>query len=80
MKKLLMGVVALTILAAPAMAKDIDEKFSKMDKNGDGMISESEFTAQKGSDYKFSDVDTNGDGFVSKEELAAHWDAHKATR
>lgn len=77
MKKLLMGVAALTLIAAPAMAKDIDGKFAKMDKDGNGAISEAEFTAQKGTDYNFSDVDTDGNGSVSKEELAAHWEAHK---
>ncbi len=67
-----------TFVAAPAMANDpakFDEKFSKMDADGNGSISESEFTSAKAE--KFEDADTNGDGMISKEELKAAWEKKK---
>ena len=57
----------------------IDEKFAKMDKNGDGMISDDEFEDK--TEEKFTAIDTNGDDKISKEEMStykkAKWDHKK---
>lgn len=78
MKKAILMAAVATFIAAPAMANDpakLDEKFSKMDTDGNGSISQSEYTTAKAD--KFEDADTNGDGMLSKEELKAHWDKKK---
>ena len=45
--------------------------FRKMDRNGDGDVSRSEFL---GSDEQFRQIDTDGDGLISREE-AERYDA-----
>lgn len=83
-KALMMTVMALAVVSAPAMAntkdmdKKIDEKFSKYDANNDGSISASE--QETAADEKFADADTNGDGSVTKAEMKAHWEAKKAVK
>lgn len=85
MKKLLMGVAALTIIAAPAAmanTKDIDakvdEKFMKYDANKDGTLSAAETEAA--ADQKFAEADMNNDGNVTKAEMKAHWEEKKAEK
>lgn len=85
MKKLFLGVAALSILAAPAaMANSanidakVDEKFTQLDANGDGVVTQEEFVIVK--DSKFSDTDKNADGNVTKAELKAHMEAKKAAK
>lgn len=85
MKKLMLGAAALSILAAPAamantanIDKKVDEKFSQIDANGDGVVSEAEFATVK--DTKFSDADANADGTITKAELKAHMEAKHATK
>lgn len=77
MKKLLMMTVMLGAFAAPvilAPAVHANEKkgemwFSKVDTNGDGVISKAEH--EKASANKFAKMDTNNDGKVTKEEVRA---------
>lgn len=75
MKKLMMMAVAATVLAAPgAMANQKDGHkdgmwFSKVDTNGDGMISKSEH--EKASAEKFAKLDANNDGQITQEEARA---------
>lgn len=82
MKKAVLMAALAAFVATPALANDpakmdakIDEKFSKMDTDGNGSISEAEFTSAKAE--KFSEADTNGDGMISKEELKAAWEHKK---
>ncbi len=83
-KALMMSIAALAFVAAPAMAntKDIDakvnEKFSKLDTNKDGMISQTESDA--GGEQKFAEADTDHNGNLSKAELKAHIEAEKAAK
>ena len=83
-KTLMMTVMALAVVTAPAMAntkdmdKKIDEKFSKYDTNGDGSISASEKEAA--ADDKFAEADMNNDGSITKAELKAHWEDKKADK
>ena len=52
--------------------------FSKMDSDGDGVISKDEFLARHQS--RFAQVDTDGDGVVSEDEKAAAKEARRAKR
>ncbi|MGE4313463.1 MAG: hypothetical protein AB7E85_04235, partial [Pseudobdellovibrionaceae bacterium] len=80
MKKLLMLGTAIVALGSisPAFAeggaKDGpkgDRFFAKMDTDGDGVVTKSEF--QSHGDEMFSKMDGNGDGKIEKEEAkAAH--------
>jgi len=56
-----------------AFAGDADKKFSKMDTNGDGLISRAEHTA--GSERLFAELDTNKDGSVTVTEMDAKKEA-----
>jgi Ca2+-binding EF-hand superfamily protein len=74
MKKLLMiSVLAMSIAVPAAMAKDMEAKadmmFSKIDTNGDGMISKDEHKSF--GDKMFTDTDTNSDGNISMDEMKA---------
>lgn len=51
------------------------KKFNKMDKNGDGMVTEQEFLEGK-SNY-FKKKDSNGDGKISLEEWSEGHDKKK---
>lgn len=82
MKKAILMAAMAAFVATPALANDpakmdakVDEKFMKMDTDGNGSISEAEFTAAKAE--KFGDADTNGDGAISKDELKAAWKEKK---
>lgn len=76
-----------TLLLAPIQSRAEEHKmphphgekmFQKMDTNGDGTISQDEWTAHHGS--KFAEIDANKDGKLSKEELKAHHEKHKKER
>lgn len=79
MKKALLMAAMACVASMPAMAADkmdpvksgqmADAWFSKIDTNGDGMISKEEHTAF--SDSMFTKADTNGDGNISKDEMRA---------
>lgn len=77
MKKLLMMTVMLGAFAAPvvlapaahAEGKKGEMWFSKVDTNGDGVISKAEH--EKASANKFTKMDANGDGKLTKEEILA---------
>lgn len=71
---------ALSLISLPAFAGEYGSKgegmtgkdgrhhrwFQKMDKDGDGKISEDEF--QEATEKKFEHLDENGDGYVTEEE------------
>lgn len=94
MKKFLMLGTALVALGAisPAFASPDDKGpgkgdrfFAKMDTDGDGVVSKSEFEAH--GDEMFSKMDGNGDGKIEKDEAkAAHekmrerWKEHREKR
>lgn len=76
MKKLAFAAAMLAVATAPAFANDeahmksmVDDKFSMMDTNSDGMISKEEHDAAM--NKMFSDADTNSDGMISKDEMMA---------
>ena len=79
MKKIITAAAMLALMAAPAFAKTmhddahikamVDDKFSMMDTNSDGMISKDEHDAAM--TKMFNDADTNGDGMISKDEMTA---------
>ncbi len=90
MKKLATAAVMLACMAAPAyadmhddahMKAMVDEKFSMMDTNGDGMVSKEEYDAAM--TKMFNDADTNGDGMLSKDEMMAakkaEWSKYKGS-
>ena len=60
--------IVLLLLAAgtTAMARSAAELIKKLDKDGDGKISESEFD---GPAEQFSKFDKNSDGYLSKDEI-----------
>ncbi len=79
MKKVLLMSFLACLVAAPAMANDpakLDEKFTKMDKNADGVITQDEHATAK--DHKFEETDTDGDGQITKEELKTSWEKKKS--
>jgi Ca2+-binding EF-hand superfamily protein len=91
MKKLLLTSIAAVMgLSLPAMAlaenheggDHADKKgysmMEKMDVDGDGLVSKTEFLAKH--EEKFTKMDTNGDGSVSKDEMTEarkKWDEKK---
>ncbi len=81
-----MRITQISVLAA-AMAfaasasagghKTTAEKIQSMDTDGDGRVSQAEFTAKDGKTAAdFARIDTNRDGFIT----AAEMDAHKAAK
>ncbi|ACB75431.1 EF-hand domain-containing protein [Opitutus terrae] len=77
--KVLAGVFSLFALPL-AFAGDASQKFAKMDTNGDGQISRSEFLA--GANQKFATMDANRDGVITAAELetkksSTHGDKHR---
>ena len=64
-----MAAVACCTVMAAAWANDPDDKFRKMDTNGDGAVSASEHAA--GARTMFTQMDANGDGRVSGAEMDA---------
>jgi hypothetical protein len=72
MKKLLMSVAVLAFLASPALAGEKGgHKGPKMDTDGDGLVSKSEFLDAQ--EKRFDEMDANNDGKIQKEEFkAAH--------
>jgi len=80
MKKLLLSVAVLAFMSAPAFADDKGGK-DKMDKNGDGLVSQSEFMAKQ--QERFEDIDANNDGSIEKSEFKAareKWKGNKKDR
>ncbi|PZQ46215.1 MAG: hypothetical protein DI551_05550 [Micavibrio aeruginosavorus] len=80
MKKLMLMTVMMTAIAAPAAMAEGTHKdggmwFSKVDANGDGLISQAEH--EKASAEKFAKMDANKDGNISKEEAMAAKSAMK---
>ena len=57
--------LALSLLAAPALAQE----FSEWDGDGDGAISKEEFNTGFGENEAFSNWDANGDGALDETEL-----------
>ena len=81
MKKLLLSVAALAFLASPAWAGDMEGKKHhgpKMDIDGDGVVSKSEFIAAQ--EKRFDEMDANNDGIIQKEEFKAARDNWKDKR
>lgn len=78
MKKLLtLSIAALAVSTAPALA-DHHEKdggqhhekmLMKMDTNGDGIVSKSEFVSH--AEKRFTDMDTDGNDQISRDEAQA---------
>lgn len=78
MKKALMMALVAASIASPALANNTaagkahmmaDHYFSKIDTNGDGMITKEE--SQAYNDKMFQEADTNNDGKISKDEMTA---------
>lgn len=73
---MLFGVVGTTIAADKPKASP-EERFAKMDKNGDGKLSEDEFIGKKSGEMadkakmQFKRLDKDGDGFVTLDEFKA---------
>lgn len=69
----------LLLAAVPAtFAAGSDEKFERMDTNGDGQISRTEHSA--GGRQVFTQLDTNGDGAVTVAEMEAKQDEKLSNR
>ena len=65
------------IAAAKAGKRDPAKRFTKLDRNGDGMLDRSEIDAMLA--RRFKRIDSNGDGLISpKERAAAHAGKGKA--
>jgi len=79
MKKALMMALVAASIASPALANNTaagskahmmaDHYFSKIDANGDGVITKDESEAYN--DKMFKEADTNNDGKITKDEMAA---------
>lgn len=65
--------VALTLAVSPALADHHGDKkggkFLKLDTDGNGIVSKTEFLS--GAEGRFSKMDANGDGEITKEEAQA---------
>ncbi|HYG06169.1 MAG TPA: hypothetical protein VD865_07115 [Stenotrophomonas sp.] len=71
--KLIVAMGALLLI--PALANAGDDKFKKMDTNGDGAITSAEHSA--GAQQMFTAMDTNKDDQVTSAEMDAQWAAKK---
>ena len=77
MKKILLACTALVLTVSPVMAEDNGNHYGhdkggfmqKIDTDGDGKISKSEFVNSH--EERFSKMDTNGDGYLEREEMKA---------
>ena len=78
MKHLILKALVISSLAAtPVMADDqtggkfekLKKHFAKVDTDGSGTISKSEFLAK--AEEKFGKIDSNGDGEITKDERKA---------
>lgn len=83
MKKFLMSVALIGLMAGPAMAQAeggpggpggkgaamMKEHHAKLDTDGDGNISKAEFLA--GQEQRFNELDANSNGVIEKEEFQA---------
>ena len=81
MKKILLLAAVASFIGAQAYADDSADKaehkkgghhgqyMKKVDTNGDGKISKSEFLAEK--ERHFAKMDANGDGFLERGEMKA---------
>lgn len=86
MKKLLLSVAVLALLTSPAMAGDGDGRDHakrehhgpKMDTDGDGVVSKSEFIAAQ--EKRFDEMDANNDGKIQKEEFKSAREKWKEKR
>lgn len=89
MKKLFLTCTALVFLASPVYAEDIAGEagahegrkggmMQKIDTDGDGKVSKSEFIAVH--EKKFSKIDADGDGYVGREEMKAHKQTMRAKK
>lgn len=59
-------VSAMAVSAADAAPSKKQKPFDRMDKNGDGKLSKSEF---RGPDHIFDQMDADGNGYVTKREM-----------
>lgn len=71
MKKVLLAVTLLGVLASSVYAQETD--FAAVDADGDGMVTMEEATAAgwSWSDEDFSTADADGDGGLNEEEFVA---------
>ena len=77
MKKILLACTALVLTVSPVMAEDNGNHYGhdkggfmqKIDTDGDGKISKSEFVNSH--EERFSKMDANGDGYIEREEMKA---------
>lgn len=79
MKKLVILATAI-VFSSSVFAEPRERMFESMDTDGDGLVSQSEFAADKRSpmDRMIADTDTNGDGEISLAELKARQAERKA--
>lgn len=83
MKKILLACTALVLTVSPVMAEDHGDHrdghhkghdkgawMQKIDSDGDGKISKSEFINSH--EERFGKMDTNGDGYLERGEMKAH--------
>lgn len=62
----------LAALAGLASAQSAQDKFTQLDRNGDGIVDQDEYEA--GARASFASMDTNRDGWISLDELRASMD------
>lgn len=68
-----------SVVVAPSLAADdakLEAQFKKMDKDGDGKLSETEYLGKKNAENaeakaKFKELDKDGDGSLTLEEFKA---------
>ena len=71
MKKVafVLAICAATMSIATAAAPE--QRFEKLDTNGDGRLSRAEAAAYPALAQRFAQIDANKDGFLSRDELTA---------
>ena len=72
MKKVaLVLAICVAPMASIATAAAPEQRFKKLDTNGDGRLSREETAAYPALAQRFAQIDANKDGFLSRDELMA---------